>query len=173
MKSGVQKLSIKEKIGYSLGDSAANFVFQTTIFFQMVYFTNIMGISPSKAGTLILVATVWGAIFDPIMGIISDKTKSRWGKFRPWLLWSAVPFGVVFYLAFMAPNPDAGEGMKLAYGYITFLLLWTIYSMNNLPYSALGGVMTGDVVERTSIASYRQVAGMGAAFLIPVRPKKT
>ncbi len=164
MRTGVQKLSIGEKIGYSLGDSAANFVFQTTIFFQMVYFTNVMGVSPGKAGTLILIAMGWDAIFDPVMGILADKTKSRWGKFRPWLLWSALPFGVIYYLAFMAP--DVAEGMKLAYGYITFLLLWTIYSVNNLPYSALGGVMTGDVVERTSIASYRQVAGMGAAFII-------
>ncbi len=164
MQTGVQKLSIKEKIGYSLGDSAANFVFQTAIIFQMLYFTNVLGISAGKAGTLIFVVMIWDAIFDPIMGIIADKTNSRWGKFRPWLLWSALPFGIIYYLTFM--TPDFAEGAKLAYGYITYLFLWTIYSLNNLPYSALGGVMTGDVVERTSIASYRQVAAMGAAFII-------
>ena len=161
---GVKKLSIMEKIGYSMGDSAANFIFQTTIIFQMVYFTTVLGLSPVKTGTLLFVAMVWGAICDPIMGVLADKTTSRWGKFRPWILWSIVPFGVIYFLVYL--TPDISEGGKLAYAYITYLLMWTIYSINNLPYSALGGVMTGNVVERTSIASYRQVAGMGAAFVI-------
>ena len=164
MQTGVKKLSVGEKIGYSLSDSAANFMFQVMIMFQLFYYTNILGISAGAAGTLLLVARVWDAIFDPIMGIVADRTRSRWGKFRPWLLWSAVPFGIIFYLTFL--TPDFSEGGKLAYAYITYIFMMMIYSANNLPYSALGGVMTGDVVERTSIASYRQVAAMAAAFII-------
>jgi Na+/melibiose symporter-like transporter len=164
MSDRVQKLSIGEKLGYSLGDSAANFVFQAMIMFQLFYYTNILGISAGAAGTLLLVARIWDAIFDPFMGIIADKTRTRWGKFRPWLLWTALPFGILFYLTFM--TPDIAQGAKLAWAYITYIFMMMIYSANNLPYSALGGVMTGDMVERTSIASYRQVAAMGAAFII-------
>ncbi len=164
MKSGVLKLSIKEKIGYSLSDSAANFMFQIMIMFQLYYYTDILGISAGAAGTLLLVARIWDAIFDPFMGVIADKTNTRWGKFRPWLLWTALPFGIIFYLTFL--TPDIAEGGKLAYAYISYIFMMMIYSANNLPYSALGGVMTGDMVERTSIASYRQVAAMAAAFII-------
>lgn len=164
MQQRTQKVSIGEKIGYSLGDGAGNFVFQAVIFFQMVYFTNVMGIDPKKAGILLFLAMVWNAVFDIIMGIIADKTSTRMGKFRPWILWSALPFGLVFYLTYM--TPDVAEGAKMAWATIVYFLLWTIYSVNNIPYSALGGVMTGDVVERTSIASYRQVAAMGAAAII-------
>ena len=164
MTTGVQKLSFGEKLGYSLSDSAANFMFQVMIMFQLFYYTNILGISAGAAGTLLLVARIWDAIFDPFMGIIADKTSTRWGKFRPWLLWTAVPFGIIFYLTFL--TPDVAEGGKLAYAYITYIFMMMIYSANNLPYSALGGVMTGDMVERVSIASYRQVAAMAAAFII-------
>jgi Na+/melibiose symporter-like transporter len=164
MSERVKKLSIGEKLGYSLGDSAANFMFQIMIMFQLFYYTNILGISAGAAGTLLLVARVWDAIFDPFMGIIADKTRTRWGKFRPWLLWTSLPFGILFYLTFM--TPDFAEGGKLAWAYISYIFMMMIYSANNLPYSALGGVMTGDMVERTSIASYRQVAAMGAAFII-------
>ncbi len=164
MSKRIQKLSVKEKIGYSLSDSAANFVFQVMIMFQLFYYTNILGISPGAAGTLLLVARFWDAIFDPFMGILADRTNTRWGKFRPWIIWTALPFGILFYLTFM--TPDVAQGAKLAYAYITYILMMMIYSANNLPYSALGGVMTGDMVERTSIASYRQVAAMIAAFII-------
>jgi Na+/melibiose symporter-like transporter len=164
MEQRVQKLSIREKLGYSLGDSAANFVFQMMIFYQLYYYTDILGVSSKAAGILLLVARVWDAVFDPFMGIIADKTRSRWGKFRPWILWTSLPFGVLFFLTFMAPEIEGGG--KLLYAYFTYILLMMVYSANNLPYSSLGGVMTGDMVERTGLASYRQVAAMGAAFII-------
>lgn len=167
METGVQKLSVREKIGYSLGDSAANFMFQVMIMFQLFYYTDVLKISALAAGTLLLVARVWDAIFDPFMGIIADKTRTRWGKFRPWLLWTALPFGILFYLTFL--TPDFAEGGKLAWAYISYIFMMMIYSANNLPYSALGGVMTGDMSERHSIASYRQVAAMAAAFIIQGR----
>ncbi len=164
MQTGVQKLSVREKVGYSLGDGAANFFFQTIMMYQVAYFTDVLKLPGGQARTLFLVALFWNGIFDPIMGIIADKTKTRWGKFRPWILWSSIPFGILFYLTFL--TPDFQEGAKLAYAYITYILMMTIYSVNNTPYSALSGVLTGDTKERTSIASYRQVTAMACSFVI-------
>lgn len=164
MATGIQKLSVKEKIGYSLGDGAANFFFQTIMMYQVVYFTDVLKLPGGQAKTLFLVALFWNAIFDPFMGRIADKTKTRMGKFRPWILWSAVPFGILFYLTFLTPQFQ--EGAKLAYAYITYILMMTIYSVNNTPYSALSGVLTGDMKERVSIASYRQVTAMACSFVI-------
>jgi GPH family glycoside/pentoside/hexuronide:cation symporter len=157
MQAVSQKLSMGEKIGYSLGDSAANFIFQTMLILQLSFYTDTFGISAAAAGTLLLVARFWDAIFDPIMGVIADRTSTRWGKFRPWILWTAVPFGIMGFLAFS--TPDLSPSGKLIYAYITYIVLMTVYSANNLPYSALSGVMTGDVVERTSLSSYRFVFG--------------
>ncbi|MBN1950232.1 MAG: MFS transporter [Bacteroidales bacterium] len=165
MATGVTKLSFKEKLGYSLGDGAANFFFQTIMMFQVTYFTEVLKLGNSRATTLFMVALIWNGIFDPFMGMIADKTKTRWGKFRPWILWSSVPFGVLFYLTFLTPNFES-EGAKLVYAYATYILMMTIYSVNNTPYSALSGVLTGDTQERTSIASYRQVVAMACSFVI-------
>ncbi|MBL7110865.1 MAG: MFS transporter [Bacteroidales bacterium] len=164
MKSTSQKLSVREKIGYSLGDSAANFIFQTLMIFQLIFYTDTFGITAAAAGTLLLVVRVWDAIFDPMMGAIADRTKTRWGKFRPWIIWTALPFGIMAVLAFTTPNFSASG--KLVYAYITYILLMMVYSANNLPYSALSGVMTGDMEERTSLSSYRFVFAMMAAFVV-------
>jgi Na+/melibiose symporter-like transporter len=164
MQTETSRLSIGEKVGYSLGDSAANFIFQTMVVLQLSFYTDTFGISAAAAGTLLLVARFWDAIFDPIMGVIADRTNTRWGKFRPWILWTAVPFGIMGFLAFSTPGfSPAG---KLIYAYVTYILLMTVYSANNLPYSALSGVMTGDVVERTSLSSYRFIFAMLAAVAI-------
>jgi glycoside/pentoside/hexuronide:cation symporter, GPH family len=159
-----QKLSFREKAGYSFGDAAANFVFQTMLIFQLGFYTDVFGITAAAAGTLLLVGRFWDAMFDPLMGVIADRTNTRWGKFRPWILWSAVPFAIIFYLAFT--TPDFGSTGKLIYAYITYILLMTVYSVNNLPYAALNGVMTGDVNERTSLSSYRFFFAMAAAFIV-------
>ena len=164
MQTGIQKLSIREKIGYSLGDGAANFFFQTIMMYQVVYFTDVLRLPGNQARILFLVALFWNAIFDPFMGIMADRTKTRWGKFRPWILWSSIPFGVLFYLTFL--TPELKDGPKLAYAYITYILMMTIYSVNNTPYSALSGVLTGDTKERTGIASYRQFTAMACSFII-------
>jgi Na+/melibiose symporter-like transporter len=162
--AAVTKLSVGEKIGYGFGDAAANFVFQTMLIFQLGFYTDVFGITAVAAGTLLLVGRVWDAAFDPMMGVIADRTKTRWGKFRPWVLWTAVPFAAFFFLAFT--TPDFGGTGKLIYAYATYLLLMMVYSANNLPYSALNGVMTADVNERTSLSSYRFFFAMSASFIV-------
>ena len=164
MQSSTGKLSVKEKIGYGFGDAAANFVFQTMLIFQLGFYTDVFGITAAAAGTLLLVGRFWDAAFDPFMGVIADRTNTRWGKFRPWVLWSAVPFAVMFFLAFT--TPDFGSTGKLIYAYVTYILLMTVYSVNNLPYSALNGVMTGDVNDRTSLSSFRFFFAMAAALVV-------
>ena len=157
-------LSIKEKVGYALGDTAANFIFQTMVMFQLAFYTDTFGITAAAAGTLLVIVRVWDAIFDPIMGVVADRTNTRWGKFRPWILWTAVPFGIMGFLTFA--TPDLSPSGKLMYAYITYIVLMMVYSANNLPYSALSGVMTGDPGERTSLSSYRFVFAMIAQLVI-------
>jgi glycoside/pentoside/hexuronide:cation symporter, GPH family len=164
VEQGNVKLSFREKFGYGFGDAAANFVFQTMLVFQLGFYTDVFGITAAAAGTLLLVGRFWDAMFDPFMGIVADRTNTKWGKFRPWVLWSAVPFGVIFVLAFT--TPDYGGTGKLIYAYVTYILLMTIYSVNNLPYAAMSGVMTGDVNERTSLSQYRFFLAMAAAFVV-------
>lgn len=157
MQNESEKLSVVEKAGYSLGDAAANFVFMTMILFQANFYTDVMGIAASTAGWILLIARLWDAFFDPVMGIMADRTRTRWGRFRPWVLFTAVPWGIVMYLAYTTPTGWSYQSI-IAYAFITNVLLMTLYSANNMPYSALGGVMTGDSYERTSLNSYRFVA---------------
>jgi len=164
VEQSITRIPVREKIGYSFGDAAANFVFQTMLIFQLGFYTDVFGITAAAAGTLLLIGRVWDGFFDPFMGVVADRTKTRWGKFRPWILWSAVPFAILFVLAFTTPDFDAGG--KLVYAYVTYILLMTIYSVNNLPYSALSGVMTGDVNERTSLSQFRFFFAMAASFLV-------
>ncbi len=158
------RLSFKEKFGYSLGDMAANFVFQFMIALQLDYYTHTFGLTPAQAGTLFLVVGLGAAAINPIMGLIADRTTSRWGKFRPWLLWSAVPFGIIGILTFTTPN--ISPGAKLIYAWVTYTLLRVVYIVNNVPYASLTAVMTQDPDERTSISSYRQIAANSAGFII-------
>lgn len=164
MAQDTSKITVTEKVGYAFGDAAANFVFQTMLVFQLAFYTDTFGITAAAAGTLFLVVRVWDAVFDPIMGVVADRTNTRWGKFRPWVLWTAVPFGIVGFLAFT--TPPFGPHGKLLYAYVTYIALMMVYSANNLPYSALSGVITGNLTERTSLSSYRFVFAMSAAFLI-------
>jgi len=164
MSQDTPRISVLEKVGYGLGDAAANFIFQAMLVFQLAFYTDTFGISAAAAGTLFLVVRVWDAIFDPIMGVVADRTETKWGKFRPWILWTAVPFGILGYLTFT--TPDLGPQGKLVYAYVTYTALMMVYSANNLPYSALSGVITGDLGERTSLSSYRFVCAMSAAFVI-------
>jgi Na+/melibiose symporter-like transporter len=148
-----EKISMKEKVGFSLGDGAANFIFQTIMLLQLSFYTDSFGISAAAAGWLFLVARLIGAVADPVMGVLADRTDTRWGKFRPWILFTALPFGIIGFLAFT--TPDFGPSGKLIYAYITYILLMIIYSANNVPYAALSGVITGDMAERNSISSIR------------------
>lgn len=152
-----QQLSVGEKVGYSLGDAAANLVFMTMILFQANFYTDVMGIAAGTAAVILLVARLWDAFFDPVMGALADRTRTRWGRFRPWILATAVPWGIVMYLAYTTPADWSYQAI-VAYAFVTNVLLMTLYSANNMPYSALGGVMTGDAYERTSLNAYRFVA---------------
>jgi Na+/melibiose symporter-like transporter len=160
-----QKLSFFEKAAYSGGDAAANFVFMTMILFQLNFYTDVFGLSAGAAAVILLVPRLWDAFFDPIMGILADRTRTRWGRFRPWVLWTSVPWAVVMILAYTTPR-GWSLGVMIVYAAITNALLMTLYSMNNMPYSALGGVMTGDLDERTKLNSYRFVAVNIAQFVV-------
>lgn len=160
----IERLSFKEKLGYGLGDMAANFIFQALLALQLNYYTDVFGLSAAQAGTLFLVVGLIAAFFNPVMGVIADRTNTRWGKFRPWLLWTAIPFGVIGVLTFTTPSLSLTA--KLVYAWVTYLLLRLIYAANNVPYATLNGVITGDPDERTSIASYRQVLANGAGFIV-------
>lgn len=162
-----QKLSIKEKIGYSLGDLAANLVFQTLLTYLAYFYTDIYGLSPTHSSIIMLVVGLVAAfIFNPIIGALADRTNTKWGKFRPWILFTAIPLGVVALLAFTTPDFDY-KG-KVVYAVVTYTLLLLLYAGNNLPYSALSGVITGDMAERNSLSSYRFVAVMFAQFFVQV-----
>jgi Na+/melibiose symporter-like transporter len=164
MQQQTQKLSITEKVGYSLGDSAANFIFQTVMMFLMFFYTDILGISAAVAGTIFLATRIFDAFNDPMMGAIADRTNTRWGKFRPWVLISAIPFGVIGVLMFTAPN-FSGMG-KIIYAFITYNLMMIIYTINNVPYCAMTGVLTGDSIERTGLAQYRFIFAMLATLAV-------
>ncbi|HEV2470857.1 MAG TPA: MFS transporter [Candidatus Sulfotelmatobacter sp.] len=160
----IQKLSVGEKAGYALGDMAANFVFQAMLALQLDFYTHTFGLTAAQAGTLFLVVGLGVAFFNPVMGVIADRTKSKWGKFRPWLLWTAVPFGVISVLTFT--TPQLSMGAKIVYAWVTYILLRVIYTVNNVPYASLTAVMTQDPDERTSISSYRQIAANSAGFIV-------
>ena len=160
------KLSVREKIGYSLGDLSANLIFQTLMTFLAFFYTDVYRIPPAAASAIIFAGGMAGAFFNPIMGAIADRTNTRWGKFRPWILWTALPFGVMAILAFS--TPDFGEKGKIAYALITYFVLVLVYAANNLPYASLSGVLTGNIAERNSISSYRFVAVMIAQFIVQV-----
>ncbi len=162
------RLSVKEKIGYSLGDVATNFFFQSMILYQTRFYTDTAGLSAVAVGSMFLVLRLADAVFDPVIGALSDRTQTRWGKFRPWVLFTALPFGLVFWLVYV--TPDIGPSGKLIYAYITYTLVMMLYSANNTPYSALMGVMTPDVSERSSIASYRFVGALIGQFIIQALP---
>ena len=137
----------------------------TMILFQLNFYTDTVGLTAGAAAAILFWPRIWDAIFDPIMGSLADRTNTRWGKFRPWILWTAVPWAVVMVLAYTTPK---GWSMAwlIAYAGITNTLMMTIYSMNNMPYAALGGVMTGDLDERTKLNSYRFIAVNIAQFIV-------
>lgn len=155
MKNTATKLSLKEKIGYAFGDTASHFVWDMVGFWILIFYTDTFGISAAAAGTIMLIARAWDMLSDPIMGIIADRTNTRWGKFRPYILWMALPYSILAVLTFT--TPDFGETGKIIYAGITYLLLMTVFTAINLPYSSLSAVMTSDSYERAGLNSYRFV----------------
>ncbi len=158
------KLSIKEKIGYALGDGAANIAWRGVATFLFIFYTDVFGLSPVTVGVLMLVARFSDGISDVLMGIIGDRTKSKYGKFRPWILWTAIPLAAILSLLFS--SPDLSSSGKIVYAYITYIFFTLIYTANNIPYGALMAVMTGNDKERTSLGSFRMVGAFGGGMLV-------
>lgn len=160
-----QKVPLLEKIGYSLGDCSANLVFQMMMIYQTKFYTDVFGLKGAVAGAVLLIARIFDAFIDPMVGIASDRTNTAWGKYRPWVLWTAIPFGVFYVLAFYNPGIE-NKAALAGYAAISYILLMSMYSFNNTPYSSLGGVMTGDIKERNSITSIRFIAATIAQFAV-------
>ncbi|MGD0339110.1 MAG: MFS transporter [Bacteroidota bacterium] len=164
MSNGIQKLPLREKIGYGFGD-LASCLFWATIMSQLLFFyTDVFGLTGKAAGLMFFVSRILDAFFDVVIGMTADRTKSRWGKFRPYILWGAVPLAVAAVLAFT--TPEFGETGKLIYAYATFIVFMFLYSTVNIPYTALLGVISGDPVERTSASSFKFVGAYLGGFIV-------
>jgi len=161
-----QKLTFKEKFAYGLGDMASNIVYQAVINVLMYFYTDVYGIEAAAAGTLMIVVRFADAVLDPMMGAVADRTRTKWGRYRPWMLWFAVPYGILAVTAFITPNVPAPT--KLVYAYISYGLLMAAYTAVNIPYSALAGVMTSDKDERSGLQSWRFGMAMVGGFLVTV-----
>ncbi|OAT34448.1 putative GPH family arabinoside transporter [Buttiauxella brennerae ATCC 51605] len=157
------KLSIKEKIGYGMGDAGCNIIFGAIMLFVNYFYTDIFGLAPALVGVMLLSIRVIDAITDPIMGAIADRTQTRWGRFRPWILWMAAPFAFFSFLMFT--TPDWAYNSKVIYAFVTYFLLSLTYTAINIPYCSLGSVITNDPKERVACQSYRFVM-VGIATLM-------
>jgi GPH family glycoside/pentoside/hexuronide:cation symporter len=157
-------VTLKEKIGYGFGDAASSMYWKIFTFYLAIFYTDVFGIPAAAAGTMFLVTRIWDTANDPIMGIIGDRTNTRWGKFRPYLLWIAAPFAIIGVLLFT--TPDLSVNGKIVYAYISYTLMMMAYTAINVPYASLLGVMTAKSDERTSFASYRMVFAFGGSLLV-------
>lgn len=157
-------VTLREKIGYGFGDAASSMYWKIFTFYLAIFYTDVFGIPAAAAGTMFLVTRIWDTANDPIMGIIGDRTNTRWGKFRPYLLWIAAPLAIIGILLFTTPNLSV-EG-KIVYAYISYTLMMMAYTAINVPYASLLGVMTAKSDERTSFASYRMVFAFGGSLLV-------
>ena len=157
-------MKIREKMGYAFGDAAANFAWRPLVSFLPFFYTDVVGLPLAAVTSLLLITRSFDGITDIVMGLIGDRTNTRWGKFRPWLLWTALPFGLFLVLTFT--NPKLGGTGNLIWAYCTYILLTLLYTANNVPYSALMGVMTGNIEERTKISSFRFFGAFGGGALV-------
>lgn len=154
-----EKIKLKEKIAYGFGDAASSMFWKIFGMYSLFFYTDVFGITAAAAGTMFLVARLWDSFFDVFVGIAADRTKSKWGKYRPYLLWFAIPFAVMGVFTFYVP--DFGSTGKLVYAYITYSLMMIVYSLINVPYASLLGAMSADPEERNQLSSYR----MSFAFI--------
>jgi sugar (glycoside-pentoside-hexuronide) transporter len=164
--STARKLSVAEKIGFGMGDAACGIVYSSVTMFLTYFYTDIYGLSAAAVGIMFLVTRVLDAITDPLTGLVADRVHTRWGHFRPWLIWFAIPYAVLAVLTFS--TPDFGESGKLLYAYITYTLLMLCYTFINIPYCALGGVITTDEKDRLSSQSYRFTISSLAGLVVSV-----
>lgn len=159
-----EKLGLKEKMGYGFGDFASSMFWKLFSVYLLYYYTDVVGITAAAIGTMFLVTRIWDTALDPIIGVISDRVKTKWGKFRPFLLWVAVPFGIAGVLTFTAP--ELSTGGKLVYAYVTYTIMMMVYSFINVPYASLMGVITSDIKERTTLSTFRFIFAFAGSILV-------
>lgn len=152
-----------EKVGYGLGDMSSSMFWKLFGAYLMIFYTDVFGISAAIVGTMFAITRAWDSFFDPIVGVVADRTESRWGKFRPYLLYLAVPFSVIGVLTFL--TPPLGNTGKVVYAFITYALMMMVYSAINVPYASLLGVMSADIKERNTLATYRMVFAYLGSFI--------
>lgn len=157
------KIKLSEKIGYGLGDMSSSMFWKLFGAYLMIFYTDVFGISAAVVGTMFAVTRVWDSFFDPVVGAVADRTSSRWGRFRPYLLFLAVPFGVIGILTFL--TPPFGQTGKIVYAFITYALMMMVYSAINVPYASLLGVMSPDPTDRNTLATYRMTFAYLGSFL--------
>lgn len=158
-----ERISLKEKIGYGFGDMASSMFWKLFGSYLMIFYTDVFGLPAAVVGTMFLITRVWDSAFDPIVGVVADRTHSRWGKFRPYLLYLAVPFALIGILTFTTPAlSDTG---KLIYAYVTYSLMMMVYSAINVPYASLLGVMSPDPKERNTLSTYRMTFAYIGSFI--------
>ena len=159
----MEKITFREKLGYGFGDMASSMFWKIFGMYLLFFFTKVFGISPAAAGTMFLLTRIWDAVNDPIMGLLSDRTQTRWGKYRPYLLWGGIPFALIGIMTFF--TPDWGENAKLAYAYVTYTLMMMIYTVVNVPYASLLGVMSPHPRDRNTLSSYRMFFAYVGSFI--------
>ncbi len=163
-KSANGKVSVLEKLGFSIGEYSSSIVWQTLMYFLPIFYTDTFGIGAASVATMFLVVRLFDAFTDPIMGIIADRTETRWGKFRPFILWLAVPYGLGIVLMFT--TPELSGNMKIVYAYITYSIMMVVYTAIMIPYNSLIGVISPNPAERTSVSSYKFVFAYGAGISV-------
>ena len=156
-------IRLTEKIGYGFGDMASSMFWKLFGAYLMIFYTDIFGLPAAMVGTMFLVTRIWDSVFDPIVGVIADRTSSRWGKFRPYLLYLAVPFALIGVLTFY--TPPFGLTGKLIYAYLTYSLMMMVYSAINVPYASLLGVMSPDSKDRNTLSTYRMMFAYLGSFI--------
>ena len=162
--SVIAKAGLSEKIGYGFGDMSSSMFWKIFSYYLPFFYSNIFGLSLAHAGTLVLVTKLYDAVSDPVMGLIADRTNTRWGKYRPYLLWIAIPFAVAGVLAFFTPRTD-NYTFKHVYAYVTYILMMTVYTAINVPYGAMLGVMTDDSREKSVFSSFRMFFAFIGSFI--------
>jgi len=156
-------IRLREKIGYGFGDMSSSMFWKLFGAYLMIFYTDIFGISAAIVGTMFAVTRIWDSFFDPVVGVVADRTETRWGKFRPYLFYLALPFAFIGILTFM--TPPFGNTGKIIYAFVTYTLMMMIYSAINVPYASLLGVMSPNPSDRNTLATFRMMFAYLGSFI--------